>query len=286
MNMKKTVMALVLLCQVMMACGQQKAKQTAPQGGDDFATKMENTIAQYNALESEAEQLLKGEENDETFDRLVALGQIADSLSKVQIDLLLNMPEETCQSKTPAKYIQKLMYNLDYDQMKKLCDPTTGYYNEPEMEQPKKLLAGLERRRPGQMFHELTMKDLNGKDVKLSDYVGKGKYVLVDFWASWCGPCRQEMPHVVAAYKQYKDKGLEIVGVSFDNRQDAWAGAVKSLGMEWPQMSDLKGWQCAASEVYGVRSIPSNVLLDREGKIVAVDLRGENLLQVIGEHLK
>ena len=87
-------MALVLLCQVMMACGQQKAKQTAPQGGDDFATKMENTIAQYNALESEAEQLLKGEENDETFDRLVALGQIADSLSKVQIDLLLNMPEE------------------------------------------------------------------------------------------------------------------------------------------------------------------------------------------------
>lgn len=77
--MKKTVMALVLLCQVMMACGQQKAKQTAPQGGDDFATKMENTIAQYNTLESEAEQLLKGEENDETFDRLVALGQIADS---------------------------------------------------------------------------------------------------------------------------------------------------------------------------------------------------------------
>ena len=99
----------------MMACGQQKAKQTAPQGGDDFATKMENTIAQYNALESEAEQLLKGEENDETFDRLVALGRIADSLSKVQIDLLLNMPEETRQSKTPAKYIQKLMYNLDYD---------------------------------------------------------------------------------------------------------------------------------------------------------------------------
>lgn len=181
MNMKKTVIALVLLCQVMMACGQQKAKQTAPQDGDDFATKMENTIAQYNALESEAEQLLKGEENDETFDRLVALGQIADSLSKVQIDLLLNMPEETRQSKTPAKYIQKLMYNLDYDQMKKLCDPSTGYYNEPEMEQPKKLLAGLERRRPGQMFHELTMKDLNGKDVKLSDYVGKGKYVLVDF---------------------------------------------------------------------------------------------------------
>lgn len=103
--MKKTVMALVLLCQVMMACGQQKAKQTAPQGGDDFATKMENTIAQYNALESEAEQLLKGEENDETFDRLVALGQIADSLSRYRSTCC-----STCQRKHACRRLRPSIY--------------------------------------------------------------------------------------------------------------------------------------------------------------------------------
>lgn len=95
-----------------------------------------------------------------------------------------------------------------------------------------------------------------------------------------------EMPNVVAAYAKYKAKGFGIVGVSLDNDVESWKKAIKDLNITWPQMSDLKGWQCAASEVYGVRSIPSNVLLDREGKIVAVDLRGENLLQVIGEHLK
>ena len=286
MNMKKTMLACALLCQVMMACGQRTDKASAPQGGDDFAAKMENAMTQYKALETEYRQLAKAKETPETEKRLEEINQKADSLGKVQIDMLLNMSEAMRQSKTPAKYVAMVMYDLDYDQLKKICDPSTGYYNEPEMEQPKKLLAGLEKRRPGQLYHELTMKDLNGKEVKLSQYVGKGKYVLVDFWASWCGPCRREMPSVVAAYKQFKDKGLEIVGVSFDQQHDAWAAAVKSLGMDWPQMSDLKGWQCAASEVYGVKSIPSNVLLDPEGKIVATDLRGEDLLKVIGERLK
>lgn len=284
--MKKTVLALALLSQVMMACGQRAGKPAAPQAGDDFSAKMENVTAQYKALETEFKQLANGEETPQAIERLKAIEHEADSLEQVQLDLLLNMPEAARQSKAPAKYVAMVMYGLEYAQLKQLCDPKTGYYNEPEMEKPKKLLAGLERRQPGQMFHELTMRDLNGKEVKLSQYVGNGKYVLVDFWASWCGPCRQEMPNVVAAYKQFKDKGLEIVGVSYDNKQDAWAAAVKNLGMDWPQMSDLKGWQCAAAEAYGVFSIPSNVLLDPEGKIIASDLRGEQLHKVLAEKLK
>lgn len=154
-----------------------------------------------------------------------------------------------------------------------------GY--DPEVE--KMIKEGMKKRAPGLMFHELTMKNMDDKDVKLSQWVGRGNYVLVDFWASWCGPCRAEMPNVVACYKKYHEKGFEIVGVSFDQRKGPWVHAVKQLGMTWPQMSDLKGWQCAASDLYGVMAIPSNVLIDPKGKIVATDLVGHELQQKLRE---
>ncbi len=142
-----------------------------------------------------------------------------------------------------------------------------------------------QKRRPGLTYTDLTMNDPDGKTMKLSQFVGKSKLVLVDFWASWCGPCRAEMPYVVSAYEKYKGSGLQIVGVSFDKNAEAWTAAIKQLGMAWPQMSDLKGWECAAHEVYGVSSIPSNILVDAKGTIVATDLRGEQLLQTIANLL-
>jgi peroxiredoxin len=117
--------------------------------------------------------------------------------------------------------------------------------------------------------------DVNGKPVSLSSF--KGKYVLLDFWASWCGPCRQENPNVVKAYFRFHDKGFNILGVSLDHDKVKWLEAIKKDGLNWTQVSDLKGWNAPVVDLYGVEGIPMNYLLDNNGIIVAKGLRGEDL---------
>lgn len=135
----------------------------------------------------------------------------------------------------------------------------------------------------GKDFIDFTMKNTEGEYISLSDYAGKDKYVFVDFWASWCGPCRDEMPNVVNAYKKYKNKGFEIVGVSLDKDEDKWIQGIKDLEMTWPQMSDLKLWESEVVGLYAIQSIPHTILLDKDGKIIAKNLRGEELDQKLAE---
>lgn len=138
----------------------------------------------------------------------------------------------------------------------------------------------------GQQYTDLAMPNPKGKTIRVSDYVKKNKYTLIDFWASWCGPCRAEMPTVVKAYNLYHKKGFEVVGVSFDSNKAAWVKAIAQLKLSWLHMSDLKGWECAASAVYNVKGIPANVLVDSQGVIVAKNLRGENLLNELAKLMK
>ena len=252
---------------------------------DVYKAEMDILDAQGEAIIKEYRALMKADPKGEkatTTIKVVQLSAALDSISDEQLKLVKRIIRENKHNQIPASYIKEAMYELGYEGLKEALDPTAAYYNNPDLEKPKQLLASFEKRKPGTMFHELTMKDMEDREVKLSQWAGKGNYVLVDFWASWCGPCRQEMPNVIQNYERYHAKGFEIVGVSFDQKKDAWVAAVQQIGMRWPQMSDLKGWQCAASDIYGVRSIPASVLLDPQGKIIAIDLRGKAL----GEKLK
>ncbi|MCX6286741.1 MAG: TlpA disulfide reductase family protein [Bacteroidetes bacterium] len=135
----------------------------------------------------------------------------------------------------------------------------------------------------GQVAPDFTMNDTTGKPLTLSSL--KGKILLVDFWASWCGPCRGENPNVVKAFKAYNKKGFDILGVSFDKDHAKWVKAIKDDGLTWNHVSDLQGWNNSAGKLYGVMSIPANVLLDKDQKIIGRNLRGEDLTKKLTELL-
>jgi len=138
----------------------------------------------------------------------------------------------------------------------------------------------------GTQFKDIEAKDKDGNTIKLSDIVKSNSLTLVDFWASWCGPCRAEMPNVKKVYADYHDKGFEVYGVSLDDDKNAWLDAVGKLELPWIQVNDVVDGDASGASAYGVQAIPTTILIDQNGTIIAKNLRGEELAKKVAEILK
>lgn len=211
----------------------------------------------------------------------------ADAYRTIQDELVVAKNEfiKTNNTKPVAAYIAyKETQNADYDELKTTLEvlgdnlKTNGFYIAMQ-----KKCVDLEKVSVGKEAPDFTIAGIDGNPITLSSF--RGKLLLVDFWASWCGPCRRENPNVLKAYEAYHDKGLEILGISLDNNREKWEQAIKDDGLIWNHASELKGWKGDVSALYCVNGIPHTVLIDQNGVIVAKNLRGEALVNKLSELL-
>lgn len=210
-----------------------------------------------------------------------------DAKDSEMTDVIVGTIQENITNPIGTHLLGQFNYIMDYEDIEPLLNALPAQYQSNErMARLKQQVETAKSTAIGQKFVNFSMETPEGKTVQLADFIGKDKYTLVDFWASWCGPCRREMPNLVKAYKEYKNKGLGIVGVSLDRDQTDWKNAIKNLDMTWPQMSDLKFWNSEGAQLYAVRSIPYTVLIAQDGTIVAKGLHGEELQQKLAELFK
>ena len=212
------------------------------------------------------------------------LDAASDELDKEMKKLIVGFAKENNTSVVAPYLILKNSWQFELPELEEISATfdtnlkASGYYQSVMTR-----IDVMKRVAVGQPAVDFTMNDSLGNPVTLSSF--KGKYLLVDFWASWCGPCRGENPNVVKAYQGYNSKGFDILGVSFDKDRAKWIQATKDDNLTWNHVSDLLGWGNAAGKLYGVNSIPANVLLDMDQKIIAKNLRGEDLQNKLAELL-
>ena len=218
--------------------------------------------------------------------------KVMDSLDQVDFDIM------AAKRKVVAAFVKENPHSM---RGAMAISENFGYYAEASDVQPlynglaaeiknsvkgraiKKMIDTYEKVAIGKEAPEIIQFTPDSSQLSLSSL--KGKYVLIDFWASWCGPCRRENPNVVAAYNQYKDKGFTVLGVSYDTKKDRWLKAIATDHLDWNQVSDLQGWKNTTSDEYGIKAIPSNVLLDKNGVIIAKNIFGEKLTEKLKELL-
>jgi len=208
-----------------------------------------------------------------------------DSMQKAMKNLQVDFVKDHPGSYATPYILTALSLSLPEDETEKMVNALdTNLIALPEIQTLKERLAGMKAVNIGKKAPDFTMNDVNGKPVSLSSKTG-AKLLLIDFWAGWCGPCREENPNVVKVYNEFHKKGFDIIGVSLDHEKDTWLKAIKDDKITWTQVSDLQWWDNAAAKLYSVRAIPANFLIDETGMIIDKNLRGKELYDKVNSVL-
>ncbi len=250
-------------------------------GLSDYQTFVNTTLQPLKTL---AEQLTDKRNNGElTEQELAYFYNLSDSLTTIINARAKQDLKYNTRMRWPAYIVLNQLNDFDHDFLISLDTPVNAFMQEPCLGRAKKLIDAYKRTQVGQHFADFEMADTAGVMHHLSEYVGCGRYVLLDFWATWCGPCMGELPNVKALYDKYHDKGFEIVGISFDQDGDAWRGVIQRRNMNWTHLSDLSGWKSLPVEFYGVNAIPHLMLIGPDGTIIANDISTETLSERLKE---
>ncbi len=240
------------------------------------------TREEYTNQRKEIYQEYKSAEEAGDEAAMETLEEQYDQREEAEKDYILDFTK-THNASVVSPYIAlRYSYYFDLDELKDVASKLDASIQSSKyVVNLNKRIAKLNSVQEGEVAPLFTQNDTLGNPVSLESF--RGKYVLIDFWASWCGPCRAENPNVVEAYQKYHDKGLDILGVSLDRKKEKWIAAIADDNLTWTHVSDLKYWDNEASQMYAVSSIPANFLLDPDGVIIGQDLRGEDLQEKLAE---
>ena len=236
----------------------------------------------YNKLYTEGKANGKSEEELAYFRQRLSSPRYSNlTLYQREQEIIKENPDNVI----PAFFLPDAMVLYSIPDLKKLLSPEYAYANHPMIKEVNKYVVETEEKMSfiGKQFIDVEITGTDGKKHKLSEYCGKGNYVYIDFWASWCLPCCQEMPIVKANYEKYHPKGFDIVAISLDNDNETWKKHIEDLGMTWTNLSDLQGMNTEAALTYKVRYIPMSLLIDPQGKIIERDIRGNFLTYKLKE---